>query len=100
VTDNSDLGRKILVAGQGGKSTLARALAAELSLPYIELGALSHLPNYAEPPVHPSELNGSVSRELGDVALKAISVSIEERFSRPAELLGEALDGLAAYRRS
>ena len=38
---NSDLGRKILVAGQGGKSTLARAIAADLGLPYVELDALS-----------------------------------------------------------
>ena len=44
--DNSDLGRMILVAGQGGKSTLALALAADLGLPYIELDALSHLPGW------------------------------------------------------
>lgn len=50
VVNNSDLGRKILVAGQGGKSTLARALAADLGLPYIELDALSHLPNWVETP--------------------------------------------------
>jgi len=43
---NTDLGRKILVAGQGGKSTLARALAVDLGLPYVELDALSHLPNW------------------------------------------------------
>jgi len=41
-----ELGRKILVAGQGGKSTLARALAADLELPYVELDAISHLPNW------------------------------------------------------
>ena len=50
MADNSDLGRKILVAGQGGKSTLARALSAELGLPYIELDALSHLPDWVETP--------------------------------------------------
>jgi hypothetical protein len=33
VADNSDLGRKILIAGQGGKSTLARAIAVDLGLP-------------------------------------------------------------------
>jgi adenylate kinase family enzyme len=48
MSDNSDLGRKILVAGQGGKSTLARALAAELDLPYIEMDAIYWLPNWVE----------------------------------------------------
>jgi hypothetical protein len=33
LVDNLDLGRKILDTGQGGKSTLARALAVELDLP-------------------------------------------------------------------
>jgi adenylate kinase family enzyme len=41
-----ELGRKILVAGQGGKSTLARAQAADLNLPYFDLDAISHLPNW------------------------------------------------------
>ncbi len=50
VADKSDLRRKILVAGQGGKSTLARALAADLDLPYIELDAISWLPNWVERP--------------------------------------------------
>jgi adenylate kinase family enzyme len=48
LTDNSDLGRKILVAGQGGKSTLARAIAADLGLPFIELDAIYWLPNWGE----------------------------------------------------
>ncbi len=50
LADNSDLGRKILVAGQGGKSTLARAVAADLGLPYIELDALSWRPNWVVTP--------------------------------------------------
>jgi adenylate kinase family enzyme len=50
LADNSDLGRKVLVAGQGGKSTLARALAADLDLPYIELDALSWQPGWVETP--------------------------------------------------
>ena len=49
--DNSDLGRRIVVAGQGGKSTLARAVAADLDLPYIELDAISWLPNWIGRPV-------------------------------------------------
>ncbi len=48
MADNSDLGRKIVVAGQGGKSTLARAIAADLGLPYIELDAIYWLPNWGE----------------------------------------------------
>jgi len=46
VTDNSDLGRKILVAGQGGKSTLARAIAGDRGLPYIEMDALTYERNW------------------------------------------------------
>lgn len=48
LADNTDLKRKILVAGQGGKSALARVLAADLGLPYIELDALSHLPDWVD----------------------------------------------------
>ena len=48
MADNSDLRRKILVAGHGGKTTLARALAADLDLPYIELDAIFWLPDWIE----------------------------------------------------
>ncbi len=48
MADNIDLNRKILVAGQGGKSVLARALAADLGLPYVELDAIYWLPNWGE----------------------------------------------------
>jgi len=44
------------------------------------------VPNYDEAPKHPSELNQSVSRQLGDVALRAISLAIEDRYATPAEL--------------
>lgn len=44
------LGRKILIAGHGGKTTLAKALAAKHRLPYVELDSLSHQPNWIETP--------------------------------------------------
>lgn len=50
VADNSELKRKILVAGHGGKSTLARALAAELGLPYIELDSIFWLADWEQRP--------------------------------------------------
>lgn len=50
MADNSDLGKKVLIAGHGGKSTLAQAVAADLDLPYVELDALSHQPNWVETP--------------------------------------------------
>jgi serine/threonine protein kinase len=51
------------------------------------------VPDYAVAPRHPSEINSLVSRELGDVALRAISPAIEDRFATPAEF-GEALGGV------
>ena len=48
MADNTDLKCKILVAGQGGKTTLARALAVDLDLPYIELDAIYWLPGWGE----------------------------------------------------
>jgi len=62
VTDNSDLGRKILVAGQGGKSTLARALAADLELPYIEMDALTYERDWV--PVPPDEFRVRVREAM------------------------------------
>ncbi len=50
MADNSDLGHKILVAGQGGKSTLARAIAVDRGLPYIEMDALTYEPNWVAVP--------------------------------------------------
>lgn len=42
--------------------------------------------NFEEPPKHPSAFNENVSREIGDIALKAINPSVEDRYSTPAEL--------------
>ncbi len=55
---------------------------------------LVKVPDYSEVPAHPSELNTSVSRELGDVALRALAIEVEGRYGSPGEL-GEALDGVS-----
>src|SRR5437899_4761299 len=46
------MGRRFSVAGKSGsgKSTTGRAIAARLGLPYVELDALYHGPNWSEPP--------------------------------------------------
>ena len=46
------MGRRFSVAGTSGsgKSTTGRAIAARLGLPYVELDALYHGPNWSEPP--------------------------------------------------
>ena len=64
MADNSDLKRKILVAGQGGKSTLARAIAADLDLPYIEFDAIFWLPNWEKRPR--DEFSDLVQKALDD----------------------------------
>jgi eukaryotic-like serine/threonine-protein kinase len=49
--------------------------------------------NYEVAPVHPSDVDGGVSREVGDIAMRAISTSIEGRFQTPREF-GEALNSV------
>lgn len=51
------------------------------------------VPNYGESPRHPSDVDGSVSRAVGDVAMRALSLSVEGRFQTPGEL-GAALEGV------
>lgn len=62
MADNSDLGRKILVAGQGGKSTLARAVALDLGLPFVELDAIYWLPDWVER--DPEDFRAEVQKAL------------------------------------
>ena len=42
------LGCRINARGGGGKTTLARAIAQKRGLPFIELDALNHLPEWQE----------------------------------------------------
>ncbi|MBU81608.1 MAG: hypothetical protein CL724_09030 [Chloroflexi bacterium] len=44
----SPLGRRILLWGGGGKTTLSHALGAKLDLPVVELDALFHKPSWEE----------------------------------------------------
>src|SRR5688572_9101710 len=58
--------RRILVKGTSGsgKSTLGRALAGQLDLPYVELDALYHGPDWR--PASATELPASVTALLDD----------------------------------
>jgi len=82
------MGRRINVKGTSGsgKSTFARELARRLELPYVELDALHHGPNWAEPTddefrarvrtameARPDGwvIDGNYVRKLGDLVLGA-----------------------------
>ena len=48
---SSPIGRRIVVIGVGGKSTLAETLSERLSVPCVELDALFWEPQWTEPPI-------------------------------------------------
>ena len=79
------MGRRILVVGASGngKTTVARALAARLGAPHVELDALHHGPNWSAPSaeefravVQPHVdgdawvVDGDYSSKLGDLVLE------------------------------
>lgn len=47
-SDKPEIGSRICIYGQGGKTSLSRALSALTGLPVIELDAISWLPNWVE----------------------------------------------------
>jgi adenylate kinase family enzyme len=79
------MGRRVLVLGASGngKTTVARALAARLGVPHVELDALHHGPNWSEPPAEEFRrvvatalagdgwiADGDYSSKLGDLVLE------------------------------
>lgn len=76
--------RRVTVAGVSGsgKTTFSRALAARLGLPYVELDALHHGPNWTEAPAEELRarvaaapdgwvVDGNYRHKLGDLVLGA-----------------------------
>ena len=90
--------RKIAVtasASGSGKSTIGRALAERLGVPYVELDALVHGPNWTETPddelrrilepILAGEgwvIDGGYRRKIGDLVLAA---GRRRRLDRPAD---------------
>jgi adenylate kinase family enzyme len=83
--------RRIVVLGPSGngKTTVARALAARLGVPHVELDALHHGPNWAEPPADEFRrvvaaalagdgwvADGDYSHKLGDLVLERAETAV------------------------
>ena len=79
----------ISTASGNGKTTVARALAARLDVPYYELDALHHGPNWAEPPLEEFRarvepivesaawvIDGAYRGKLGDLVLEGADLVV------------------------
>ena len=63
--DSPFAGRKILLWGGGGKTSLGKALSKKLNVPFVELDALHFLPNWVERPAE--EFKQLVEETLDDM---------------------------------
>ena len=85
------MGRRIVVLGASGngKTTVARALAARLGVPHVELDALHHGPNWSAPPAEEFRsrvaaalagdgwvADGDYSSKLGDLVLERAETAV------------------------
>ena len=80
-------------SGEGSSSTSSSSSDSGSSSSSGGSGGVKKVLNYDVAPVHPSDIDGSVSREVGDIAMRAVSVRVEERFETPAAF-GEVLEGV------
>ena len=74
------IGRRIVIVGSGGKTTLAEKLAARLRVPHVELDALFWEPQFAESPVE-------VFRERVTEAIAGDAWVVDGNYSRVRDLV-------------
>src|SRR5262245_42754318 len=77
-----DEARRFLIKGAsgGGKTTLARAIAARTGLPYVELDALQHGPNWTEATAE--ELRARVEAALDDARGWVVDGNYDSKLGR------------------